>query len=214
MRILIIGAHPDDETFGMGGTLARHIARGDQVSVLILTDGVMARGGNVERQRQAFVKAMEIYGVMDYRHCNYPDQMLDTIPVLTLVLEIEAAIQKWQPERVYTHARQDVGQDHRRVYEATMVAARPVTCVRQILSYVCPSSTWWSGEAFASNYFVDTSETEAKKIEVINSAYPQEAKHVPHPRMSRAILERDEWVGNMICRAGWFEEFEVIRWIE
>lgn len=214
MRVMVIGAHPDDETFGMGGTLARHINQGDQVSVLILTDGVMARHGDIEAQRKAFELAMRLYGVTEYRHCNYPDQMLDTIPLLTLVLEIEAAIRKWQPERIYTHSRVDVGQDHRRVYEATMVAARPTTCARQILSYVCPSSTWWGGEPFKGNYFVDTSGTEAKKIEVINSAYPHEAKHEPHPRMSRALLTRDEWIGNMLCRAGWFEEFELIRWIE
>lgn len=37
MRILVISAHSDDETFGMGGTILKHIDVGDEVHWLIFT---------------------------------------------------------------------------------------------------------------------------------------------------------------------------------
>ncbi len=38
-RVLVIAAHPDDEVLGMGGTIALHTGAGDDVRVLVVTDG-------------------------------------------------------------------------------------------------------------------------------------------------------------------------------
>ena len=46
MKILVIAAHPDDETLGAGGTIAKHIENDDDVMIIILTDGVGAREKN------------------------------------------------------------------------------------------------------------------------------------------------------------------------
>ena len=40
MNILVIAAHPDDEVLGCGGTIARHAAAGDAVTILILANGL------------------------------------------------------------------------------------------------------------------------------------------------------------------------------
>ena len=37
--VLAIGAHPDDIELGCGGTIARHVAAGDQVAMLVVTRG-------------------------------------------------------------------------------------------------------------------------------------------------------------------------------
>ena len=42
-RILVVVAHPDDEVLGCGGAIAGHRKRGDEVSVLIMADGVTSR---------------------------------------------------------------------------------------------------------------------------------------------------------------------------
>lgn len=43
-KVLIVAAHTDDEVLGCGGTIARHIASGNEVHLLFMTDGVSARG--------------------------------------------------------------------------------------------------------------------------------------------------------------------------
>ena len=42
-RILVIVAHPDDETIGMGGTISKLVKDGDSVDVISMTDGVSSR---------------------------------------------------------------------------------------------------------------------------------------------------------------------------
>ncbi len=37
MNILVLAPHPDDETLGVGGAIAKHVAAGDHVSVAVLT---------------------------------------------------------------------------------------------------------------------------------------------------------------------------------
>ena len=213
MRVLIVGAHPDDETFGMGGTLARHIAEGDEVSVLILTDGVTARGGNISYQHQAFVGAMLSYGVKSFNHLEYKDQQLDAVPLLELVKDIEVYIRRFQPDTVYTHARTDVGQDHRRTLEAVLVAARPAA-VKNIISFPCPSSSFWGVEPFHPNLYNDVTGHLDKAIEIIETCYRHESPEYPHPRSVVAIKQRAYWLANLVGKPGQFEEFEVIRSVE
>ena len=46
-RVLVVAPHPDDEALGCGGTIMRHIASGDSVAVLIVTDGRRSRAHNL-----------------------------------------------------------------------------------------------------------------------------------------------------------------------
>lgn len=53
-KVLICCAHPDDETLGCGGTIAKHIRNGDKVFCISMTDGVSSRDSfnkkNIERR--------------------------------------------------------------------------------------------------------------------------------------------------------------------
>ena len=50
-RVLVVAAHPDDETLGCGGTIARFREAGAAVRVFCLAEGVTARYDAVEFQR-------------------------------------------------------------------------------------------------------------------------------------------------------------------
>ena len=41
--ILCVVAHPDDEALGVGGTLIKHVERGDKVNIVILSEGEGAK---------------------------------------------------------------------------------------------------------------------------------------------------------------------------
>ena len=127
-KILVICAHADDETLGLGGTLCNHVQKGDVVHVQIFTDGESARKKSSTkikiRQNQA-IKAAKELGIKEIEFLNYPDQQLDVIPLKDLAKKIENKIKKISPNIIYTHYWEDVNQDHRKMFEATLIACRP-----------------------------------------------------------------------------------------
>jgi LmbE family N-acetylglucosaminyl deacetylase len=195
-RILVIAAHPDDEVLGVGGTMARHIQKGDQVSVLIVTDGVTARHTVTEPQKMATRKACQILGVEAVNFANLPDQRLDALPLLDVIEPIYTLVKELRPQVVYTHHRGDANQDHRRIFEATLVAVRPFgnNPVERVLCYEVASSTEWGPPltdwAFLPNVYVDISPTLELKIQALaayQETFQSEVKPFPHPRSSEAL---------------------------
>jgi LmbE family N-acetylglucosaminyl deacetylase len=47
--VLAIGAHPDDIELGCGGALAKHVASGDDVTMLVITAGSAGPGDVAHR---------------------------------------------------------------------------------------------------------------------------------------------------------------------
>ncbi len=143
--ILVIVAHPDDESFFMGGTIAKLRHAGERVRVVTLADGVgsrfrwyqwyerrLARAERAEAFGWA-CKALDIEGQMLR---VFPDQRADAIDQLDLNRAVERVMADVKPYVVYTHWKGDLNLDHRRVAEAVIVATRPgkAKYVRQVYS--------------------------------------------------------------------------------
>lgn len=195
-NILVIGAHPDDETFGVGGTIAQHAKHGDRVSVLILTDGVTARHSETGPQQDAARRATGILGARDLHFGELPDQRLDSLPLLEVIRPITQLVRELRPQVVYTHHRGDANQDHRTVFAATLVAVRPRegTPVERVLCYEVASSTEWGPPypewAFIPNWYVDigaTIETKLQAVDAYRDTFESEVKPFPHPRSPEAV---------------------------
>ena len=69
MRVLAVCAHPDDEVYTCGGTLASYALRGDKVFALILTEGCTSQYKNAEKmirqKRRESEKARKILGISE-----------------------------------------------------------------------------------------------------------------------------------------------------
>ena len=196
MKILTVAAHPDDETLGAGATMALHAARGDEVWVLVLTDGVGSRHGKAEQQLACLRRACDVLGVKRLVLGGLPDQRLDTLPLLDVLGPVERCIEELAPDVVLTHFIEDLNQDHRIVSRATMVAARPLPGqpVRRLLCFEVPSSTEWAppfpGCVFAPDVFVDASTSLATKLAAMSAyadTYLNEVRPWPHPRSLEAL---------------------------
>jgi LmbE family N-acetylglucosaminyl deacetylase len=205
--ILILAAHPDDEVLGCGGTIAKLVDEGATVNVAFMADGVFSRVGEESVQqleltarRKAAQRACAMLGVKSVSFGDFPDNRMDTIPLLDITQAVEALIAKHQPELVFTHHAGDVNIDHRRLHEAVVTACRPQQGhpVKTLLCFEVPSSTEWqlpgSAPAFMPNWFVDISTTLDRKLAALE-AYADELRAWPHPRSRQGVEHLAHWRG-------------------
>ena len=223
--ILVCVAHPDDEVLGCGGTMARHVDAGDSVHVIFVADGVAARkGSDADRERalvgrrEAARKAAKIIGCEPPNHLDFPDQRLDTVPLLDLTQIIEARLTQIKPDVVYTHHGDDLNADHRRVSEATMTALRPTPGQKVVAVYGFEtlSSTEWvfhsRATAFRPNRFVGIEKTLERKLDALR-AYRAEMRDFPHPRSYETVQALARLRGSTVGLAA-AEAFTVLREVE
>jgi len=196
MRVLTVAAHPDDETLGAGGTMARLAEAGHEVWVCILTDGVTARHHHIDQQQQCAIRAGDVLGVAEVVFCGLPDQRLDALPLLDIITPIEKYVGELRPDLVLTHFSQDANQDHRIAFHGTLVATRPTegSSVRRLMCYETASSTEWAppfpGSVFSPNVFVDIARTLPKKLDAMREyerTFSGEMRPYPHPRSYEAL---------------------------
>lgn len=222
MRVLAVVAHPDDEVIGVGGTLARHAARGDEVEVLILGDGKSSRRGEyrpleretLEASHGETEAACRALGVSRVRRLELPDNRFDSLPLLDVVKQVDAVVSELGPEVVYTHHAGDLNVDHEVTHRAVMTCTRPLPgCgVRWVHAFETLSSTEWNylpGAAFQADYFVDIGDTLEAKLKAM-AAYASELREPPHPR-SLEVIEQNArvWGARSGFRAA--EAFRVVR---
>jgi len=187
--VLVVAAHSDDEALGCAGTIAKHIAAGDKVHLLFMTDGVGAREGirgeEVERQ-EASQRVAEVLQVTSMQNLNFPDNKMDTVSLLDVTQAVEEKIAILQPTIVYTHHIGDVNIDHQITHKAVMTACRPqpLFCVKEIYAFEVLSSTEWQAPnvlPFIPNVFIDISEQIEIKRKILK-LYSAEMREVPHSR--------------------------------
>jgi LmbE family N-acetylglucosaminyl deacetylase len=223
-RLLVVAAHPDDETLGCGGTIARFRQIGAAVRVVCLAEGTSvrfpraeimsaaAKAALAERETNAR-KALVILGVteneivLDRRTCCE----LDTVPQVELVKAIEAHIRDFRPTRLYTHAAGDTNIDHRMVHWAALTAARPLWPeLIEIAAFEIPSSTDWNpGVPFAPTLFVNITDALKTKLAAAR-AYGAEMPAPPHAR-SIENIEALARVRGAQAGVAFAEAFQLIR---
>jgi len=219
-RVLVIAAHPDDEVLGMGGAIAAHTARKDELRIVVVTDGSSTQyPGDAEirsRKEQEARRAASELGVEDYVHLDLPDMRLDTLPHVEVNGIVEEHVRAFAPEVVYT-VQPDVNLDHRVLFDSVSVATRPVAGhpVRRLLTYAPTSSTEWTPAAvnwFVPNWYVDVTTTIERKIAAF-AHYETERREYPHPRSERAIRATAEFHGTA-CGFEYAEPFVLVRGLE
>lgn len=193
--VLAIGAHPDDEVLGAGGTLAKHADEGHEVHVLIVTEGTTTQYEDdsiIEQKKRAVQRCADRLGVSKVHFEELPDLKLDTIPHVEVNAVIERLISDLEPEIVYTHSPHEVNNDHRAVYRSTVVATRPDSGVSKIYAYETPSSTEWVGgdnDQFTPDRYVNIEGYVDAKVEAFYE-YETEVREYPHPRSEKALRAR------------------------
>ena len=200
-RVLIIAAHPDDELLGCGGTAALHARAGDAVTSVVACEGESLRYGNGGvGQPEHMRRAAATLGVQDLRHLGFADQRLDTLTLTDVITPLERVVQEVQPELVYCQYGGDLNRDHQILFQAALVAARPVTpCIRAVYAFDTASSTEWAyPRSFTPDTWVDISAALDTKLAAM-ACYKSEVRPYPHPRSLQALRQRAHAWGNQHC---------------
>ena len=187
MNILVLAAHPDDETLGCGGTIARLSKEGHQISLITFTDGGSARYEDEKADRRHVVDdACSILGINHNVCYDFPDNKMDQVPMLEVTKVIENFINEndFKPDIVFTHSPYCLNVDHKVVSQATLTALRGMSKFNpiKILAYEVPSSSEWNPiKNFMPNTYFDITDYIFKKIEALK-VYNDEMRLHPHPR--------------------------------
>lgn len=134
-KILIIAAHPDDEILGCGGMINKFRKLKIEFKVIFLAEGSTCRFSNIcgEEAKEAINKrnnyaldVMKFLGIKDYQFLNLPCGRLDEIPIIEINKIIEKNIKEYSPDTIFTHSLLDCNNDHKIIYNSTLMAARPI----------------------------------------------------------------------------------------
>jgi len=135
VKILAVFAHPDDETFGPGGTLARSASEGHPVKLVSMTRGDAGTLGPAKhlspqelgklRSRELENAAREL-GIREISIHDLPDGRLKNLPDATGVAVIEKEMRGFSPDILITFHREGISAhpDHIRVTEWCLMAVR------------------------------------------------------------------------------------------
>lgn len=220
-NVIVISAHPDDETLGAGGTLLKHLENGDKVFWLIATNIFEDQGFDKERvesRQREIEKVSTAFGFEQVFLLDYPTMTLSSSSLIKMVPEISNIFNKVQPEVIYCLNRSDAHSDHRVLFDAVMACTKSFRYpfIKKVLLYECLSETEFAPavheKVFIPNYFVDISDYFKKKIEIMKIFDSELGEH-PFPRSERNIEALATYRG---ATAGveYAEAFQAIKIIE
>ncbi len=166
LRILCLGAHPDDLEIGCGGTILRLLDEhpGSACRWVVLSGGGTERQGEAEDGAGRFLaRAGERrVEVQRFRDGHFP-------PTLSAIKDaLEGIGRELSPDLVFTHYRDDRHQDHRTVSDVTWQTFRD----HLVLEYEVPK---WDGDLGVPNCFVALPEPVRRaKLAHLLAAFPSQ----------------------------------------
>jgi N-acetylglucosamine malate deacetylase 1 len=214
---LVIAPHPDDETLGVGGTIRRMADAGWSVTVLTVTAHMppLYSKEAYETTIRESRAAHEVLGVSESVYLDRPAVSLGDIPVAEFNKLILDEVTRVAPT-ILLMPYYDRHIDHRQIFDACMVAARPVgpgKNIALVAAYETISETHWNAPHiepnFTPNFCVDISEQIDAKLEAMK-CFQSQLHPFPEPRSVEALKALALFRGSQ-AGYGYAEAFQVIR---
>jgi len=142
MKIIAIGAHPDDIEIGCGGTLAKYSDKGHEIYLYVATSGDAGGDGRVRSDEQ--IESAKILGVKKIYWGGYRDTYI-TVSKET-IWNLEKVIREVSPDLIFVNYHDDTHQDHRNLAQITISATK---YIKNVLFYETPTT-----QNFNPNVFV------------------------------------------------------------
>jgi LmbE family N-acetylglucosaminyl deacetylase len=183
LRVLALGAHPDDIEIGCGGTILHLVGQGQVgAATWVVLSGTQERAAEAEASAAAFLDgvAERAVGVHGFRDGFMP---YDGAAVKEVFERLKHEV---DPDLVLTHRGDDAHQDHRLVSELTWNTFRD----HLILEYEIPK---YDGDLGRPNLFVPLAEPiYRRKLELLQKGFPSQ--------QGKAWFTEDTFLGLMRLR--------------
>ena len=216
LRILVIGAHPDDCDFKAGGIAALYKQAGHNVKFISVTNGdaghhEMGGGPLALRRGQEAKDAADIIGI-EYDLLDIHDGEL--VPNLENRYKIIRNIRLYKPDIIMTHRPNDYHPDHRYtsmlVQDAAYMVTVPNVCAQTphldnnpVILYL--SDGFNKPYPFTPDVVIGIDSVVEKKIDMIHSHTSQVYEWLPFNNgtlesVPDSTEERREWLANRLLR--------------
>ena len=126
--LLVFGPHPDDIEIGLGGTIARHTAVGDQVGLCDLTEGELSSNGTVETRRSEAAAAARVLGAVFRENLKWPDGGIEDTPAM--IRSAVEVIRRHRPRTVAIPYWDDRHPDH------VAASHTPRTVIKMVILFI------------------------------------------------------------------------------
>ena len=189
LKIIAIGAHPDDIELACGGTLAKAVENGHDVYMVVVT-GVASKdhNGNIIRDdneaKDEQMQACRILGVSNIEFLEFEDMQVPYS--VELITKLDKIINDINPDIIFTHFTFDTHQDHINTSKATISAARKQNTIF-LYEPITPSGR--GHIPFRPQVYVDITSDIDKKINSLKAHQSQYNKY------------GDSWIDGVKARA-------------
>mgnify|MGYP000691305057 CR=1 FL=1 len=192
LRVLIIGAHPDDPEWYAGGVAYKFVQQGHRVRMVSLTNG---DAGHISmygpplaaRRREEAAAAGRSLGVEYVVLDNHDAGLLPTLEVREQVIRI---MREFRPDLIMTHRPWDYHADHRYTAQAVVDAIIPASHARRVapdlpLLQPVPRVVYMWDEftrpyPFIPDVVVGIDDAVEKKVEALDCHTSQMVEALPH----------------------------------
>jgi LmbE family N-acetylglucosaminyl deacetylase len=199
VKILAIGAHPDDIELGCGGALIKAARAGHQVFMYVLTRG--SASGDPDQRTKELVASAKYIRAETLWVDNFEDTQLSVNNML--INHIEYFIHQSSPDIIFTHSLGDYHHDHRAIAESTVEAAR---FSQNILAYEIPVT-----KNFNPQIFYDISDVVEDKVELIKMFWSQQNKLFTRANAIKGLAEYRAFQSRLNTTINAVESFEVLK---
>jgi LmbE family N-acetylglucosaminyl deacetylase len=222
MTTLVVAPHCDDESLGVGGTIARLSAEGRRVVVAVLTGhGEQTHPlwprAEFDTVREEAREACRVLGVSELLFREIPAARVAEIPPHVINNVTREVLESVKPEQLFVPFSFDLHKDHRELFHSFSVAWRPGTAfgagVRDVYAYETQSETHWNAPyvepGFLPNTWIDISAHLETKLKALAS-YKSQVRPAPDARSLEAVRALAVWRGSQVSVAA-AEAFVSIR---
>tara|TARA_B100000315_G_scaffold137345_1_gene126510 strand:+ start:130 stop:801 length:672 start_codon:yes stop_codon:yes gene_type:complete len=193
-RVLVIAPHPDDDILGVGGFLKKLSNSGSEILVLTVSGHLppLYKKEDFNITLKEAKRAHELVGVSNSEYWEIPATKIADMPISEFNGKFDRVIKDFKPSLVLCPFP-DRHIDHRLVFDAAMVATRPVGVgnnIKLLAAYETLSETHWNAPHIESNFVptwvVDITHTIEDKKKAL-ACFESQITPFPGPRSIEAV---------------------------